>query len=87
MDEKVAAGDLTQDQADELTADLVDRITRQVEERTFRDGPGGVHGPRGFADPDEAGSDGGATEESTDQGTTENPTGGTSFDAVTYGWV
>jgi polyhydroxyalkanoate synthesis regulator phasin len=96
IEEEVAEGDLTQDQADELTADLEDRITQQVEEGGFGGGPGGGHGPRGFAGPGtgttDDGTDPGTTDDATDRGATDGSTGGTtsedaSFAAVTYSWV
>ncbi|MFD1504846.1 hypothetical protein FE374_11440 [Georgenia yuyongxinii] len=80
--EEVAEDDLTQDQADQMTAELEDRITQQVEEGSFRGGPGGGHRPRGFAGPDDAATGGSTDQGTTDPGTTDGSTSGTTSEGT-----
>lgn len=53
LDEHVAAGDITQEEADEKLANFTERVTAMVngEARLFHRGPRGHHGPRGAPAP------------------------------------
>lgn len=55
LDEEVAAGEHTQEEADERLAEATERITAMVNGERPADGPGfGPHGPRGDAPGDES---------------------------------